>query len=290
MNDAHNHLQDQHFAENIDQVIEQTRLAGLKRCVVNGTQPSDWLRVSQLAADHPDIIVPSFGLHPWCITAADKKSQPCDQPWFKQLQRHLDNSTHGPLGIGECGLDRAIIQANTPRPLRQEQIDRQLAVFIAQLQLATERNLPISIHCVQAWGLMLEVLRSEPLPRCGFLLHSYGGSAELIPELTQLGAYFSFSAKLLHPQQQKRQNIFRQVPAERLLIETDAPHMSPPDKLNKYPLFSSDGQKTINHPANLRSILQATENILDCTQLGSNFNKLFRPNSTATEAQPMALR
>ena len=258
MTDAHNHLQDSRFDGLREGVIATMRYTGIQRCVVNGTRPTDWSQVAALADKHPDLVIPSFGLHPWYA------HQTTEHPdWLDQLTRFLDITPHA--GIGECGLDRWI---------KGYDIELQSGIFIAQLKLAAERNLPLSIHCVRAWGMLIEILESHPLPARGFLLHSYGGSAELIPRLTKLGAYFSFSGSLFHPNNQNRQNIFQQVPADRLLIETDAPDMLPPEQLIKHPL-----QKQLNHPANLHAIFENASSHLETSSIHDNFSKLFQNNT-----------
>src|SRR5206468_3835534 len=120
----------------------------------------------------------------------------------------------------EIGLDRWI--ENYDLPLQEE-------MFVWQLRLAAERNLPVSIHCLQAWGKLLELLQKEPRPACGFVLHSYGGPREMIPPLMKLGAYFSLPGYFAHERKQKQRETFQAVPLDRLLIETDAPDQMLPD-------------------------------------------------------------
>ena len=250
MYDVHNHLQDPRFDGIRDQVIEEMRSAGVTRCVVNGTCPDDWPRVAELAAKHPDLVIPSFGLHPW--------REPTEH-WFEQLIHHLD--TISGACIGECGLDRWI---------KDYDINKQTEIFVKQLQLATERNLPISIHCLKAWGPLLDVLESNPLPARGFLLHSYGGSAELIPQLVKLGAYFSFSGYFLHQKKNKTREAFLNIPSDRLLMETDAPDMLPPESTITHPLPDK-----LNHPANLPAIHKAASEFLELGIVEQNFFRFF---------------
>ena len=250
MYDAHNHLQDTRLDAIRDQVIDQMRAAGITRCVVNGTCPDDWPHVAQLALDHPDLIIPSFGLHPW--------REPTEN-WFEELVNYLDSTPNA--CIGECGLDRW---------MQDYDIKLQTEVFTRHLQLATERNLPISIHCLKAWGPLLDILKSQPLPARGFLLHSYGGSAELVPQLVDLGAYFSFSGYFLHERKHKTRAAFSHVPSERLLIETDAPDMLPPEHIITHQL---DNQ--LNHPANLPSIYHAAAQLFDTSRVARNFELFF---------------
>lgn len=250
MQDAHNHLQDPRFESIREHVIATMLNSGITRCVVNGTSPADWPQVAELSVQYPGLIIPSFGLHPWQQTA---------DTWQEQLVAHLDTVPHA--CIGECGLDRWI---------KNYDIDLQGQVFITQLALAAERNLPLSIHCLKAWGVLLEILESRPLPERGFLLHSYAGSAELVPRLVKLGAYFSFSGYFLHQRKQNVRDAFMAVPNDRLLIETDAPDMLPPDHVIRHPL-----KNQLNHPANLTAIHAAASAFLDTSSVSENFSRFF---------------
>lgn len=250
MTDAHNHLQDSRFDGIREQVIREMTQSGVTRCVVNGTCPADWPQVAALARHHPELIIPSFGLHPW------KKPTP---DWLHQLTHYLDTVPHA--CIGECGLDRWIEGYN---------IERQTTIFTAQLDLAADRNLPISIHCLKAWGHLVDLLESRPLPDRGFLLHSYGGSADLVPRLAKLGAYFSFSGYFLHERKKNVRDAFKVVPRDRLLLETDAPDMLPPPSAIHHPLTGE-----INHPANLRSIFQSASLRVETVTIDENFHRFF---------------
>ena len=255
MTDAHNHLQDIRFNGMRSGIIEDMLKVGITRCVVNGTSPQDWSAVAHLATVHPDIIIPSFGLHPWHLDATQTAPD-----WLEKLKALLETNPHA--GIGECGLDRG---------MENFDIELQIKTFSSQLRLATDLNRPLSIHCVRAWGLLIEILESTPLPTRGFLLHSYGGSAELIPHLVKLGAYFSFSGSILHQHKQKARDTFAQVPADRLLIETDAPNMRPPENSLTHPL-----PERLNHPANLPAIQRQATEFLDTSKLKENFDTFFK--------------
>lgn len=254
--DAHNHLQ--RFADP-DRIITEMKAVGITGCVVNGTSESDWPQVAALAERHPDFIHPAFGLHPWF---AHQRSP----GWLESLTSFLERFPRA--SIGECGLDRWI---------KHPEIDEQLAVFLPQLELARERILAITIHALKAWGPLLEAFEKEPPPARGFLLHSFGGSPELVAQLTPLGARFSFSGYFLHSRKASVLDAYRAVPPDRLLLETDAPEMLPPAEIISHPL--ADDQ---NHPANFPTIARtlaaylqrpATELIEQSTQ---NTRDLFQ--------------
>lgn len=228
MIDAHNHL---HQLPDPAAVISAMQAAGVTGCVVNGTSEDDWPLVAELAGRHLEFIRPAFGLHPW---HAHRRSA----DWLEVLTGFLDRFPHA--SVGECGLDRW-----TDEP----SIEIQREVFLPQLALARERQLPLTIHALRAWGPLLEAFEVEAPPERGFLLHSFGGSPELVAQLAPLGARFSFSGHFLHPRKAGALEAYRAVPADRLLLETDAPSMPPPDEFITHPLPDSR-----NHPANLPAI------------------------------------
>lgn len=238
--DAHNHLQDTRFVGGQCSIISQMRVSGIDRCIVNGTHCDDWPSVAGLANDRPDFVIPSFGLHPWKV--GGRRAD-----WLDQLKSYLDWFPNA--GVGEIGLDRWI---------DGHDIEDQKRVFRSQLKLAVELERPCTIHCLKAWGPLLEELgASEWLPRT--LLHSFGGSIETGKRLVELGAYFSFSGYFLRPNKQKVVEVFRQLPKDRILVETDAPDMLPPDEDRPFK------HQSFNHPANLVQIESRVTQLLDIT-------------------------
>jgi TatD DNase family protein len=258
--DAHNHLHDQRLRPRLTDIVGECQRVGVAGAVVNGSCENDWQDVLALAASHPWVL-PSFGYHPWYLHEATKS-------WKDRLLRHLDSA---PSGVGEIGLDRW-----------KEGLDlvQQEELFLAQLEIAVERDLPVTIHCLKAWGRLLELLSSHRTPRCGFLLHSYGGSAEMIPQLAKLGAYFSCPGYFLGESKRKKLEVFRCVPSDRLLIETDAPDQCLPEALDLYGLRDEQGRR-VNHPALLPSVYEGVAQLLgiplvDLTTLvAENFARLF---------------
>jgi TatD DNase family protein len=165
--------------------------------------------------------------------------------------------------------------------MKDYDLEDQERVFVAQLRIAAERNLPVSIHCLQAWGRLYELLRQEPRPNCGFVLHSFGGPQEMIPSLAALGAYFSLPGYYAHERKTRQQEAFRYVPRERLLIETDAPDQPLPEERVRYPLSETSTGKPLNHPANLDSVYRFACELLNqpmetlVRQVEENFKCLF---------------
>jgi TatD DNase family protein len=216
--DTHCHLQDERLAPEIDPILRRAEAAGVIRLRCCGTVEADWQAVAQLAMRFPSVR-PAYGLHPWYIAGRT--------PAWKYLLRA--RLLCEPRAImGEVGLDHAVAA-----PDRADQA----SVFLEQLQLAAELKRPVSLHCRQAWGALLALLRGlEPLPPA-LVFHSYSGDAELIPLLTKLNGYFSFSGSLTRQGNRRGHAAAQQVPADRLLLESDSPDLAPrpiaPDKPNE---------------------------------------------------------
>jgi TatD DNase family protein len=274
--DAHNHLQDAWLTPYRAQVFADLARLPLRAAVVNGTCESDWPDVTALAGEHA-FIVPGYGLHPWNVGNATPA-------WRDALGRTLDADPRA--AVGEIGLDRWILERAKPDDprlagLRRASLDEQLGVFTWQLTLAAERDLPVTIHCIDAWGALLATLRATPRPARGFLLHAYGGSAELAREFAKLGAYFSFNGYFLGERQAAKRDVFKHLPADRLLAETDAPAMPLPAKRRTHSLPGLADGNPINHPANIDAVYAGLAEVRGISvealspQLEQNFRRLF---------------
>lgn len=251
--DAHNHLQDPRLGEAAP-VIAAMRAAGVERCVVNATREQDWEAVETLALAYPDFVFPAFGIHPWhAHTASDG--------WLDRLAGLL--AKHSFASIGEVGLDGWVSSPN---------LEIQRRVFTDQVRLAREMKRPLTIHCLKAWGSLLDAFAEVPPPE-RFLMHSFNGSIETARRLLPLGAYFSFSGYFLHERKSAVLDVFRQLPPDRILLETDAPDMRPPDGFVTHPLPENH-----NHPANLPAIGTALAAALGMTP--DNLASLTRENAT----------
>jgi len=245
--DAHNHLQDDRLKPHLASILDALEPSQIQRVVVNGSSEADWPAVLDLARQDRRVL-PSFGYHPWYVHERT-------QDWQRELIRCLDSI---PSAIGEIGLDKWVLENPTHlgSPVSAAALPEQEEIFIWQLRFAAERNLPVSIHCLQAWGAMLEILRREPRPRCGFVLHSYGGPKEMVVPLAKLGAYFSLPGYFAHERKHRQREAFLAVPADRLLIETDAPDQLLPDARNRHPLTDAASGQPLNHPANLAAVYE----------------------------------
>lgn len=273
--DAHCHLQDPRIWSKAPQLIAKAHEVGVVNFVVNGVSENDWHLVKQLGQSYPTSVIPCFGLHPWFI-------QERTPSWFDMLKQFFDSTPSA--AVGEIGLDKSS---------RGKKIDftDQVQVFQQQLQLAKDLKRPVSIHCIRAFGDLLPIMqRIGPFP-AGVILHSYLGSAEMVPEFAKLGAYFSFSGFLMSMEPRKAKKMLKMVPSERILLETDAPDALPKfvsdtlypvegDSSNSKELHAQEGisgldsasdgstmpKETLNHPANIVNVLSYVASLLELTK------------------------
>ncbi|KAK3019410.1 hypothetical protein RJ639_004660 [Escallonia herrerae] len=283
--DAHCHLQDPRIFKVAPQLIKTALNAGVVHFAVNGISEKDWNLVKEMSDDYPSI-VPCFGLHPWFV--AERTDS-----WLNSLKDFLRATPSA--AVGEIGLDKGFQG-------RKTDFKDQVEIFRQQLELAKELKRPASIHCVHAFGDLLQIMKATgPFP-AGVILHSYLGSAEMVPEFTKLGAYFSFSGFLMSMKENKAKKMLKAVPSERILLETDAPDALPevhnldtlffidtdssvPEELrvqgeNSTPSDVSPSERpspgasdssavpkeTLNHPANILNILTYVASLLELNE------------------------
>jgi TatD DNase family protein len=280
LHDAHNHLQDDWLRPHWERIAADRAAAGIGAMVVNGTCEADWPVVAELARRFP-WVRPSYGLHPWDVGNASPG-------WRDALRRQLDADPRA--AVGEIGLDRWILERARPDDprlagLRRASLAEQDEAFRWQLALAAERGRPASVHCLDAWGALSAALQETPRP-AGFLLHAYGGPVELIGLYAKLGAYFSFNGHRLgapagSARAERGRAVATALPAERLLVETDAPATPLPRERRRFPLPARADGTEVAHPADLGATLVGLAELRGAdptalaARLGANFHALF---------------
>ncbi len=233
--DAHCHLQDPRLGQRIPELLERWSRLGRGYLACCATDESDWAGVAAIARNHPRVIA-NFGVHPWQVSTLT------DQ-WAERLNGWLCRM---PSGVGEIGLD--FTDPSVDR-------SRQEAVFLAQLDLANQLGRPVSIHIRRAWDRFIHILKSAPPLSHGGLIHSYSGSADMIPLFERCNLYISFSGSITNPRNKKAAKALGAVRFDRLLIETDSP--------DQIPMPLALGPDRVNTPDNLMVVAQAVAAILD---------------------------
>jgi TatD DNase family protein len=258
--DAHCHLYDARLKAALEPDPYQGQAVPIAAQVTNGTHPDNWCLIRNLDAFQGSKVLKAYGVHPWRVDDLPEN-------WESVLRSYLESDA---VSVGEIGLDNWI----EPRDERL-----QLDVFMQQLQVASETGLPPSIHCVRAYGKLIDCLRSGPDLPGGFLAHGFGGSKEVLYQLMDMGGYVSFSAYGAHPGRKRIRDAVRACPADRLLAETDAPDMVPPVETCVYPISDTNGR--LQHPFEIETAYTYLANWRGepveklAQQIASNFKKLF---------------
>ena len=207
--DTHTHLNDEKFAADVEETIARARAAGVTRLINMGDTLASSERAVALAASHEGLYA-GVGIHPeeaYEMTAADDARLAA---WAARPEV---------VCIGEIGLDYYWVKDEAQRALQRR-------IFIRQLDLARQLHLPVCIHDREAHGDTLAILKREGrgIPA---VLHCYSGSREMAREFLRLGLYLGVDGPLTFKNAAKLPEIVREMPEDRLLVETDAPYMAP---------------------------------------------------------------
>lgn len=205
--DSHAHLDFDAFDADRHEVLERAASVGVDRIVTVGTDLASSRRNVALAAEH-ERLAPSAGVHPHEAGAFDD----ADWPALHQLW-----SDPRVCAVGETGLDYHY--DHSPRP-------RQRELFARQLRAAGEVGLPAIIHVREAYDDAFELVEACGIP-AGAVLHCFTGGRRECERALALGLYISFSGIVTFPRAETIREAAEIVPAERLLIETDAPYLAP---------------------------------------------------------------
>lgn len=238
--DSHCHLHDPRILSDIPGIVARAEKAGVRAMVTCATMEGNFELTARLSLTYPSIL-PCFGIHPWFLDSLS------DQ-WKKNLEHYLISY---PSGIGETGIDF------TDKTLDR---DRQMEVFTYHLMLAREMERPINIHIRKAWEAFIRVLKIMGKFKVPGLIHSYSGSADLIPIFEAHGLYISFSGSVTQPGAKKVVNALRQVSKERVVLETDTPDI--------YPWLPEPEATRLNEPKNLPAIARIASK-----RIGSGFEE-----------------
>ncbi len=205
--DSHAHYADEKFDADRDLLLQKwLPEAGIKYIMLAGIQIPDCQKSAQLAADY-DYIYYSAGLHPSYLD-----SRPPD--WETQLCQLLTSPKC--KALGEIGLDYHTGNENR---------DLQKKLFIRQLEIAQEYDLPVILHIRDAIGDAIEILKNYH-PRG--VMHCYNGSADTAQELLHIpDLYFSFAGVITYKNARKPLEAVSVIPSDRVMIETDSPWLAP---------------------------------------------------------------
>ena len=241
--DTHAHIQRSRDGRGADvaALLQRAHILGVRAVLAPAVDRDDWDGLGKIATIPGIELYFAWGLHPFFVLEVTPTTA---RELLEELKSRLASAPAQLRAVGECGLD--FLRARTP-----EAREHQLEVFRCHLELSRDTGFPLSMHCVHAHGPMLELLRERPTPPS--VMHAFSGSAELAREFVTAGHYISFAGNLLLANARKPLAAAKAVPMDKLLIETDSPDQTPPDRrpADNEPAFIVDVAQKL---ANLRGM------------------------------------
>lgn len=248
--DTHAHYDDESFDGKRDELLTEIGKMGVGYIINNST---DLYRSAEkcleIAKNHPNCYT-AIGVHPETV---ETKGEPLDEERLKALLKQPSV-----VAVGEIGLDYY---------WSTEQKTLQHKVFRRQCEIANEMRLPVIVHDREAHGDTLEILQ-ETRPKGS--LHCFSGSVETALEIVKLGMYIGIGGVITFKNARKLVEVAEAVPIERILLETDAPYLSPVPFRGKQ-CNSSLIYYTAEKLAEIKGM--STEEVIDIT--AENAKKLF---------------
>lgn len=207
--DTHAHVTDERFQYDRDEMLEQCFAAGVEYIVCPAVDRKTSEQSVAISKEY-DQIYAAVGVHPHEAKDVTEEDYALFKKWALEEEKVV--------AIGEIGLD--YYYDFSDREVQKE-------AFIRQIHLAREVDLPIIIHDRDAHGDTMDILRREGKGVRG-IFHCYSGSYEMAKEAMKMGFYISFSGTVVFKNSTKLKEVARQIPLDRILIETDSPYLTPP--------------------------------------------------------------
>jgi len=208
--DTHCHLDDDRYNDDIEQVLENAKQEGVEKFIIPGADPKTLQRAVELSETYEGVYF-AVGVHPYDAEHYDRSS----------MKAFVDHPKC--VAIGECGLDYFRL------PETQEEIDSEKAlqkkIFIDQILWAKELKKPLIVHIRESSEDCLALL-DEYAGEEGGVLHCYNADESLL-KLAKKNFYYGIGGVLTFKNARKLINVYPKIPENRLLIETDAPYLTP---------------------------------------------------------------
>lgn len=206
--DSHCHLEMKDFNNDRDEVIERGKKNGITYMVTIGTSLRDCQKAVNIAKSY-DCIYAAIGIHP-------HNAKEIDESVYNGLRKLAKEDKV--VALGEIGLD--FFRNLSPKKI---QIER----FREQINLARELKLPLIIHDREAHEKILDILKQEEAKDLGGIIHCFSGDYSMARKCVDMGFYIGVSTTITYKNNHRLQDIVRKLPLDRLLVETDAPFLSP---------------------------------------------------------------
>jgi TatD DNase family protein len=206
--DSHAHLEMAEFKIDLEQVIQRAAGAGIDYIFTVGTEEKDWARALEIAKNHASIYA-VLGVHP-------HNAKEIDDGTYAALRKLCQEEKV--KALGEIGLD--FFRNYSGREV-------QIKGFREQIALARELKLPIVVHDRDAHKETLEILRSQRAEDCGGIIHCFSGDWDMAERCLDMGFSISVPGSITYKNAVSFQEIVKKLPLGSLLVETDAPFLTP---------------------------------------------------------------
>ncbi|MDO8240391.1 MAG: TatD family hydrolase [Candidatus Moranbacteria bacterium] len=218
MIDSHAHLDDRQYDQDREATIARAFASGVEKIINIGADLAGSIASVELAIQYDNVFA-TVGLHPNVFDEFDESQ-------VQELCNEIRNlaSNEKVVAIGEIGLDYYSHDENSITP---EQKENQKKSFVAQIEIAREFNLPVVIHCRDAYEDVYEII--EKYPEVSFVFHCYGGGLEFTQKLLSMNnVWFSFTGNITYAKSDLEVfGVVKEIPLERIMLETDCPYLTP---------------------------------------------------------------
>ena len=251
MIDSHCHLDHEPLLENLTDIIKRSKDVGITKLLTICTTLDSFERIKTIV-EKDKMIYGTYGIHPH----ESENDQIDKESIIKAIKENIKI-----IGIGETGLDFYYNHSSK---------NRQIDSFKAHIEASIELNKPVIIHSREAERETFDILNSYKDRSLKILMHCFTGSLEFSQKLLTLGAFFSASGIITFKNSLDLQDTFRNIPLEKLLVETDSPFLAP---------IPMRGKK--NEPSFIKYTLKKLSSLKEITEVKmsnittENFNRLF---------------
>ena len=208
--DTHCHLDDLRYNDDLDEVIAKAVEEGVEKFIIPGADPKTLPRAVEIAEAYPSVYF-AVGVHPYDAEHYDRKS----------LEAYVSHPKC--VAIGECGLDYFRLPEDEAEAEVYKRLQKE--VFADQIEWAKSLGKPLIVHIREASADSLALLEAHAPPKGG-VLHCYNADESLL-KLAEKDFYYGIGGVLTFKNARKLINVFPKIPHEKLLIETDAPYLTP---------------------------------------------------------------
>ncbi len=206
--DTHAHIDMDNFQDRFEEVLKTAKDYGVEKIVIPGVEPSGFARILSLCEKYENIYG-AVGIHPEDVNSYDENSENLIREYLKHEKI---------IAVGEIGLDYYWDKTQT---------EKQKEIFEKQILIAKEAKKPVLVHDREAHFDTFEILKKTQAAEVGVVMHCFSGSVEFAKQCIKEGFYIALGGVTTFKNAKKTKEVAKEIPLDRLLLETDSPYMTP---------------------------------------------------------------